>query len=131
MADLLIWANKQATAARAAGQVSLSGGQLAEIRSWYRGAVAKGIPGNQHRRSQIAKDGLRLARRFRDKLRASHAYPTTSRSYVRSMASGCTPQTRSRGNVVPLNSAIVWWQVMGSNHRRLSRRFYRYLPNVL
>jgi hypothetical protein len=38
MADLLIWANEQATAARAAGQASLSGGQLAEIRSWYRGA---------------------------------------------------------------------------------------------
>jgi transposase len=66
MADLLIWANKQATAARAAGQASLSDDQLAEIRSWYRGAVAKGITDNQHRRSQIAKDGLRLARRFRD-----------------------------------------------------------------
>ncbi len=66
MADLLIWANKQATAARAAGQASLSGSQLAEIRSWYRGAVAKGISDNQHRRSQTAKDGLRLARRFRD-----------------------------------------------------------------
>ena len=66
MADLLIWANRQATAARAAGQASLSGGQLAQIRSWYRGAAAKGITDNQHRRSQIAKDGLRLARRFRD-----------------------------------------------------------------
>ena len=66
MADLLIWANRQATAARAAGQASLSGGQLAQIRSWYRGAVAKGITDNQDRRSQIAKDGLRLARRFRD-----------------------------------------------------------------
>ena len=66
MADLLIWANRQATAARAAGQASLSGGQLAQIRSWYRGAVAKGITDNQHRRSQIVNDGLRLARRFRD-----------------------------------------------------------------
>ena len=28
--------------------------------------MAKGITDNQHRRSQIAKDGLRLARRFRD-----------------------------------------------------------------
>ena len=36
------------------------------IRSWYRGAVAKGIAENQHKRTQIAKDGLRLARRFRD-----------------------------------------------------------------
>ena len=66
MADLLIWANKQATAARAAGQGSLSDTQLAEIRSWYRGAVAKGIADNQRRSSQTARDGLRLARRFRD-----------------------------------------------------------------
>ena len=66
MADLLIWANKIATAARAAGQASLTEDQLAEIRSWYRGAVAKGITGNQHKRSKTAKDGLRLARRFRD-----------------------------------------------------------------
>jgi transposase len=66
VADLLIWANSQATAARVAGQASLSGGQLAQIRSWYRGALAKGITDNQHRRSQIDKDGLRLGRRFRD-----------------------------------------------------------------
>jgi transposase len=66
MADLLIWANKQATAARAAGQASLPEDQLAQIRSWYRGAVAKGIADNQHRRAKIARDGLRLARRFRD-----------------------------------------------------------------
>jgi transposase len=65
MADLLIWANKQATAARADGQASLTDSQLDQIRSWYRGAVAKGISDNQHRRGQIAKDGLRLARRFR------------------------------------------------------------------
>jgi len=65
MADLLIWANKQATAARADGQASLTDSQLDQIRSGYRGAVARGISDNQHRRSQIAKDGLRLARRFR------------------------------------------------------------------
>src|SRR6266487_1896663 len=39
---------------------------LAGIRCWYRGAVAKGIADNQHKRTQIGKDGLRLARRFRD-----------------------------------------------------------------
>ena len=39
MADLLIDANAKATAARAAGQASLTGEQLARIRSWYRGAV--------------------------------------------------------------------------------------------
>lgn len=66
MADLLIEANKMATAARAAGHMSLPDDQLAEIRSWYRGAVAKGIADNQHKQRKISKDGLRLARRFRD-----------------------------------------------------------------
>jgi transposase len=66
MADLLIRANAQATAARAAGQARLSDRQLAEITAWYRGAVAKGITDNQGRRTKSGKDGLRLARRFRD-----------------------------------------------------------------
>ena len=66
MADLLIDANATATADRSAGQGSLSDAGLARIRSWYRGAVAKGIADNQGKRTQIAKDGLRLARRFRD-----------------------------------------------------------------
>jgi transposase len=66
MADLLIDANARATAARAAGQASLSDADLTRIRSWYRGAVAKGIADNQAKRTPLAKDGLRLARRFRD-----------------------------------------------------------------
>jgi transposase len=66
MADLLIHANAAASAARAAGQPRMPDDKLAEIRAWYRGAVAKGITDNQHKRSQIARDGLRLARRFRD-----------------------------------------------------------------
>jgi len=66
MADLLFDANAKATAARAAGQARLPGDQLAEIRAWYRGAVAKGITDNQHKPSKLARDGLRLARRFRD-----------------------------------------------------------------
>jgi transposase len=66
MADLVIDANAQATAARAAGQPRLSDDQLARIRSWYRGAVAKGITDNQGKRRKINQDGLRLARRFRD-----------------------------------------------------------------
>lgn len=66
MADLLLHANARATAARSAGQGSLSDADLAGIRSWYRGAVAKGIAGNQGKRTQIALDGARLARRFRD-----------------------------------------------------------------
>ncbi|MGH3233174.1 MAG: hypothetical protein ACRDOH_07950 [Streptosporangiaceae bacterium] len=60
MADLLIDANARATAARTAGHAGLSDAGLAGIRSWYRGAVAKGIAGNQGKRTQIAKDGLRL-----------------------------------------------------------------------
>jgi transposase len=66
MADLLIDANAAATAARAAGQPSLDEAQQAAIKARYRGAVAKGITDNQHKRTQIGKDGLRLARRFRD-----------------------------------------------------------------
>ena len=57
---------RTATAARTAGQASLSDASLTSLRSWYRGAVAKGIADNQHKRTQMAKDGLRLARRFRD-----------------------------------------------------------------
>src|SRR6266496_55496 len=66
MADLLIHANAAATAARAAGNSQLAARELAEINAWYRGAVAKGITGNQHKRSKAAKDGLRLDRKFRD-----------------------------------------------------------------
>jgi transposase len=66
MADLLIHANAAATAARAAGKARLDDTALAGINAWYRGAVAKGITGNQHRRGRAGKDGLRLARRFRD-----------------------------------------------------------------
>ena len=60
MADLLIDANARATAARSAGQAGLSDADLAGIRSWYRGAVAKGLADNQHKRAQIAIDGVRL-----------------------------------------------------------------------
>src|SRR6266516_1238029 len=66
MAALLIHANAAATAARAAGHPRIPEEQLAKISAWYRGAVAKGITDNQHRRSKTAKDGRRLARRFRD-----------------------------------------------------------------
>ena len=63
---LLIDANAAATAARAAGQARLDDTQLAAIRARYRGAVAKGITDNQRKRTETGKDGLRLARRFRD-----------------------------------------------------------------
>jgi len=64
MADLLVYANKAAGAARAAGAQALSAAALDTIVSWYRGAVATGITANQRRRTQLARDGLRLARRF-------------------------------------------------------------------
>jgi transposase len=66
MADTLIDANAAATAARAAGQARLDDAKLTAIRTRYRGAVAMGITGNQRKRTQIGKDGLRLSRRFRD-----------------------------------------------------------------
>ena len=47
-------------------QPALSDADLAGIRAWYRGAVAKGLADNQGKRAQIALDGARLARRFRD-----------------------------------------------------------------
>ncbi len=66
MADLLTEANAAAAAARAGGRASLDEAQLARIRSWYRGAVAKGLADNAGKTTQIALDGARLARRFRD-----------------------------------------------------------------
>jgi transposase len=64
MADLLVYANRAAGTARAAGAQALDGATLARIVEWYRGAAAKGIADNQRRRTQLATDGLRLARRF-------------------------------------------------------------------
>ena len=66
MADLLIDANAAAGAARAAGHTRLSDEQDAGFRARYRGAVAKGLTDNAGKKTQMAKDGLRLARRFRD-----------------------------------------------------------------
>ena len=64
MADLLVYANRAAGAARAAGAQALEAATLQRIVAWYRGAVAKGMADNQRRRTRLAKDGLRLARRF-------------------------------------------------------------------
>ena len=65
MADTLIDANAAATAARAAGRPAWTTPSLPDP-ARYRGAVAKGITDNQLKRTEIGKDGLRLARRFRD-----------------------------------------------------------------
>ncbi len=66
MADLLIDANAAASAARDSGHAVLADEQLTGIRSWYRGAVAKGLADNAGKTTQIARDALTLARRFRD-----------------------------------------------------------------
>jgi transposase len=66
MADLLTAANAAASAARACGHAGLANEQLTRIRSWYRGAVAKGLADNAGKTTQIARDALTLARRFRD-----------------------------------------------------------------
>jgi transposase len=103
MADLLISANTQATAARAAGQGKLADTQLAEITAWYRGAVAKGLTDNQSRRSQPAKDGLRLARRFRDHQDMILRFTTDlTAGFTSDLASHCTVLSRC---------VVSWWWV--------------------
>ena len=66
MADLLIDANAQATAARAAGQASLNDAGLARHPLLVPRRRRQGFTDNTGKTSQIAKDGLTLARRFRD-----------------------------------------------------------------
>lgn len=66
MADLLLHANRAAGAARAGGAAAIDAATLAEIVSWYRGAVATGMVDNQGKRTRAARDALRLARRFGD-----------------------------------------------------------------
>src|SRR6266545_2699692 len=64
MADLLVYANKAAGAARAAGAEAVDAATLAEIVAWYRGTVTTGIVTNQGKRTRTATDARRLARRF-------------------------------------------------------------------
>ena len=58
----------------------------------------------------------------------SHAYPTASGLQPPVVAVSCLGWKRVRGARAPLSWYLVWWQVLGSNQRRLSRRFYRPLP---
>ena len=67
MAQTLVFAHDAATKAVAAGQEHLDEQILAEIMARYRGAAAKGVTENTGRVGSAAKDGLKLARRFRDK----------------------------------------------------------------
>ena len=54
----------------------------------------------------------------------SHVYPTYSGRQRLSVTSGCMTRKRIRDAVAPLSWGFPWWQVLGSNQRRLSRRFY-------
>jgi transposase len=66
MADVLVKANKAATAARAAGKPALDDADLDRIRVFYRSAALQGLLDNQHRRTAAAKRARTLARRFHD-----------------------------------------------------------------
>ena len=55
----------------------------------------------------------------------SHTYPTNSGTQPLPVASGCMPPTCNRDAIASLSCSFAWWQVLGSNQRRLSRRFYR------
>jgi hypothetical protein len=54
----------------------------------------------------------------------SHAYPTATGIWPPLVASGCLGWKQVRGTGAPLSWCFVLWQVLGSNQRRLSRRFY-------
>ena len=66
MADVLIKANKAATAARTAGKPCLDDADLEQIRVLYRSAALQGLLDNESRRGAAAKRARTLARRFRD-----------------------------------------------------------------
>jgi transposase len=66
MADVLIKANKAATAARAAGKDRLEAAEIERIRVYYRSAALQGMLDNQDRRTAAAKRARTLARRFQD-----------------------------------------------------------------
>jgi transposase len=66
MADVLVKANKAATAARAAGKDRLPDAEIERIRVYYRSAALQGTLDNQDRRTAAAKRARTLARRFQD-----------------------------------------------------------------
>ena len=75
-----------------------------------------------------AASGPASGRSGRDR---SRIYPTTSGIRPLLLASGCIAWMRVRDAVASLSWCFVWWQVLGSNQRRLSRRFYRPLVRVV
>jgi transposase len=65
MATLLCEANEAAKTARAADQVALPEQVLADLLARYRELVSQGFTSNLYRRTRVARDAVRLARRFR------------------------------------------------------------------
>src|SRR5262249_28025038 len=63
--------------------------------------------------------------------RTSRVYPTPSGSRPRFAASGCMRVGEVRMSSSALTWGFDWWQVLGSNQRRLSRRFYSHLQYAL
>jgi hypothetical protein len=59
---------------------------------------------------------------------SSRVYPTATSTRRRFAASDCIREKLAQGRGSTLNWCFGWWQVLGSNQRRLSRRFYRALP---
>jgi hypothetical protein len=56
---------------------------------------------------------------------SSRVYPTTTGSRWRFVASACMWRLPGQGCCGALDWCFSWWQVLGSNQRRRSRRFYR------
>ena len=66
MADVLVKANRAASAARAAGRPRLDDADIERIRVLYRSAALQGLLDNESRRTAAAQRARTLARRFRD-----------------------------------------------------------------
>jgi hypothetical protein len=88
-------------------------------------------PGSAARWEHVAS-GRSCSLRRPDRRDPSHVYPATSGTRSLLAASGCMGLEVTR--TAPNHITRGWgqfslvWQVLGSNQRRLSRRFYRPLP---
>src|SRR6516165_662033 len=65
----------------------------------------------------------------RRRAKLGHVLGTATRIWAPGAASSRTRQDQPLTTSMQVRGCFHrWWQVMGSNHRRLSRRFYRPLP---
>ena len=137
MADVLVKANKAATAARAAGKDRLGDADLERIRVFYRSAALQGLLDNEHRRTAAAKRARTLARRFRDneqvilrfatdlavgftkqRVRTGDQGPQAAPSRVRVLAHPTNPRPLLHHPLLPRLST----QPRHAGHRRHQRR---------